>query len=199
MSDFKKENNLMGGKGEDDIDWITVKGNHIPIKDGENPQEAIKNHFANKNKVNLIGHNQPIKDLISVLNKIKHIKIKDLKEYIKNLSPIKLTINDNEIVAEFDEYTAKKNIFAQGKSDKIGFQYKLNHIENLPSFIQDAQYSHSTAESGKKSRWHKGVKEWHYFTKELDTDEGKFNVVVNIRDKGLNKFIYEVVLKKKKV
>lgn len=125
MSDFKKENNLMSGKGEDDVQWITVKGNHIPIKNGESPQEAIKNHFANKNKVNQIGRNQQIKDLISVLNKIKHIKIKELKEYIKNLSPIKLTINDNEIIAEFDEYTAKKNIFDQGKSDKTGFKYKL--------------------------------------------------------------------------
>ena len=199
MSDFKNDKNIMNGKGEDDIEWITVKGNHIPIKDGESPKEAIKKHFANKDKVSSIEYKQQIHNLISVLNKIKHIKIKNLKEYIISLSPIKLTIKGNEIIAEFDEYTAKKNLFSQGKSDKKGFQYKLNHIENLPSFIQSAQYSHSTAESGKKSKWHKGVKQWHYFTKELNTDEGKFNVVVNVRDKGLNNYIYEVVFRKKKV
>ena len=138
MSDFKNDKNIMNGKGEDDIEWITVKGNHIPIKDGESPKEAIKKHFANKDKVSSIEYKQQIHNLISVLNKIKHIKIKNLKEYIISLSPIKLTIKGNEIIAEFDEYTAKKNLFSQGKSDKKGFQYKLNHIENLPSFIQSA-------------------------------------------------------------
>lgn len=65
MSDFKKENNLMSGKGEEDIDWITVKGNHIPIKDGENPQKAIKNHFANKNKVNKTSFETQVDEVLS--------------------------------------------------------------------------------------------------------------------------------------
>lgn len=199
MSGFEKNKSLMNGKGEEDVQWITVKGNHIPINDGESPQEAIKNHFANKNKVDPIEYNQQIKNLISVLNKVKHIKVKNLKEYIKSLAPIKLKMNENEIIAEFDEYTANKNIYDQGKSDKIGFQYKLNHIENLPSYIQDAKYSHSKVELGKNTKWHKGVSQWHYFTKGLKTDEGDFNVVINVRDKGSNKYFYEVIFKKKKV
>ena len=32
----------------DDVEWITVKGNHIPIKKGENKEEAIKSFFENK-------------------------------------------------------------------------------------------------------------------------------------------------------
>lgn len=32
----------------DDITWITVKGNHIPIKKGENKEDAIKNFFESK-------------------------------------------------------------------------------------------------------------------------------------------------------
>lgn len=52
MSKFERDDNIMNGKGESDIDWITVKGNHIPIKDGESPGEAIKKHFAKKDKVN---------------------------------------------------------------------------------------------------------------------------------------------------
>lgn len=34
----------------DDIEWITVKGNHIPIKKGENKEEAIKSFFESKEK-----------------------------------------------------------------------------------------------------------------------------------------------------
>lgn len=35
---------------DDDIQWITVKGNHIPIKKGENKEDAIKAFFESKNK-----------------------------------------------------------------------------------------------------------------------------------------------------
>ena len=31
-----------------DIDWITVKGTHVPIKKGESKGEAIKEHFGDK-------------------------------------------------------------------------------------------------------------------------------------------------------
>lgn len=52
MSQFEKDSNLMNGKGEDDIQWITVNGSHIPLKDGENPKQAIKNRFDDKIKPN---------------------------------------------------------------------------------------------------------------------------------------------------
>lgn len=30
---------------DEEITWITVKGNHIPIKKGENKEDAIKSFF----------------------------------------------------------------------------------------------------------------------------------------------------------
>ena len=46
---------------------------------------------------------------------------------------------------------------------------------------------------------HAGVKEWHYFLNEITAADGKtFNVIINVRDKGSNQFIYEVALKRKK-
>lgn len=44
MSTFEKDKDLLSGKGEDDIEWITVKGSHIPIKKGENVH-----HFQDTN------------------------------------------------------------------------------------------------------------------------------------------------------
>lgn len=35
---------------DDDIQWITVRGNHIPIKSGEKKEDAIKEFFEKKNK-----------------------------------------------------------------------------------------------------------------------------------------------------
>lgn len=36
------------GKDEDDVDWVTVKGNHIPIKEGETKKEAVAEFIESK-------------------------------------------------------------------------------------------------------------------------------------------------------
>ena len=36
--------------GSDDITWITVNGNHIPIKKGQSKGDAVKSFFENKGK-----------------------------------------------------------------------------------------------------------------------------------------------------
>jgi len=49
MDEIKKDNNLLNGKGESEpVEWITVNGAHIPLKEGETAAEAIKKNFENK-------------------------------------------------------------------------------------------------------------------------------------------------------
>ena len=194
MSEFEKDNNLLDGKGESDVDWITVNGNHIPIKEGETPKEAVENHF--KNKESDFGYPQQIEHLIKTLKKIRQVKLKELVNYIRTLEPIKLTINENEIVAKFDKYSADKNVYGIGNSDVNGYNYKLSHIKDLPRYIQNSKYSYSKSEKGKNTRQHKGVKQWHYFNNKLVTDEGTYKITINVRDKGTNQYIYEVAFKK---
>lgn len=45
---YKKQIAVLDGNN-DDITWITVKGNHIPIKKGQNKGEAVKEFFEKKN------------------------------------------------------------------------------------------------------------------------------------------------------
>lgn len=45
---YKRQIAVLDGNN-DDITWITVKGNHIPIKKGQNKGEAVKEFFAKKN------------------------------------------------------------------------------------------------------------------------------------------------------
>lgn len=49
MNELKKDTSLISGRGEDDVQWITVNGAHVPLKDGESPKEAIANRFDNSN------------------------------------------------------------------------------------------------------------------------------------------------------
>ncbi|MBQ1758957.1 MAG: hypothetical protein IIZ94_04660 [Prevotella sp.] len=42
--------NMVVDAKDDDIQWITVKGNHIPIKKGQSKEEAVKEFFESKGK-----------------------------------------------------------------------------------------------------------------------------------------------------
>ena len=52
MAEEFKKTGLMDGMGEnDEIErWITVKGNHVPIKKGQSQEEAIKQAFGEAEK-----------------------------------------------------------------------------------------------------------------------------------------------------
>lgn len=59
MDEFKKDNDIMSGKGEsEDIEWITINGTHIPLKDGQTKQDAVvkfsQNHLINKKKNDIV-------------------------------------------------------------------------------------------------------------------------------------------------
>lgn len=48
--------------GDDDIQWITVKGNHIPIKKGESKEDAISKFFESKKSGQKSPENSTKKD-----------------------------------------------------------------------------------------------------------------------------------------
>lgn len=194
MEEFKKDNDIMSGKGEKDIDWITVKGSHIPLKDGQTPKEAIQQQFGNQTtKKDYGGHSQEI-----TKQPISKEKLKQLVKDILNFEPITLKINGRIITAKFDKYSAQKNIYTRGTSTHEGYLFKLDNIHNLPTYIGTSHYAYSKQETGKDSRQHQGVKEWHYFINKIQTSQGVFDITVNVRDKGSNQFIYEVAFRKNK-
>lgn len=52
MADEFKKSGLLDGLGEnDEIErWITVKGNHVPIKKGQTPEQVIEQAFGEAEK-----------------------------------------------------------------------------------------------------------------------------------------------------
>lgn len=194
MSDFRRDRGPTDGRGEDDMKWITTdNGVHVPIKEGETKAAAIKRHFGEQSKKQVA-----VGQLIDTLKKVKKIKTTELINYIKSFAPIELKTKDKDILAQFDIHSAKENIFGDKFSDIEGYEFKINNIDKLPSYIRDSKYSHTSQESGKKIKTHKDVREWHYFTNKIQSDRGELLVNVNIRDKGNSQFVYLVTFRKTK-
>lgn len=144
------------------------------------------------------GKDKNVGQLLDVLNRVKKVRLKEIHNYIRTLNPVKLKMNNDEIIAEFDKFTADKNVYTIGNSDVDGYRYKLTNTKEIPKHIEQSNYDYSKSEVGKTAKQHKGVKEWHYFKKTIKTNDGNFNMVVNVRDKGNNRYIYEIALKKEK-
>lgn len=180
-----KANNAQKEKGEE-IDEREQSSENLPKLDKNKPPPDEEAEDLKKEKV---------QQLIQKLNEVKKFKLKELVQFIQDCEPIELKIYDKTILAEFDKYSADKNIYAKGRSTQKGFNFKISHIQELPEFMQGAEYTHSKHEIGKMTKQHKGVKEWHYFKKEIQIGDEKYDVVINVRDKGNRQFVYEVIFR----
>lgn len=189
---FKKDNNLMSGKGE----WN--ESEHPRDEDGKFTSKGGQSITNQEKTKSQSTKKDAIKHLVGTLKKIKNIKVKEIHSFIKSLDPISLQINGDEIIAEFDKFTADKNLYKPGNSDNEGFHYKIEHFKDFPEFIKDSKYYKSKSETGKTAKQHKGVDSWHYFKKEITIDKGVFKITINIRNKGDKHLIYEVSFQKKK-
>lgn len=95
--------------GDDDIVWITVRGNHIPIKKGENKEEAIKSFFEKKSSES--GQKSPEK---AESRKEGSVSPEKAKKPVKN------------------DYSTVKSVLAVAKKSKE------NKSINAESVIKDA-------------------------------------------------------------
>ena len=189
----KKYNELQGKSGNSAKEQKQTSKELTP-----NESKRLKELGVDDTKEEQELKQKEITRLISVLKQVKKVKLKEIYDYIKNLDPVKLKINDNEIIAEFDSFTAEKNVYSRGKSNIEGHRYKLENYKELPEYVSNSKYNYSKNETGKTAPQHKGVKEWHYFNNRIQTDDGDYNIVVNVRDKGDKKYVYEIAIKKRK-
>lgn len=73
MNKFNRDDNLLNGRGEDDIRWITANGSHIPIKEGETPKEAINKHCKSNKKKKNYSLNEQVDNILNDSFKDSHV------------------------------------------------------------------------------------------------------------------------------
>lgn len=129
---------------DEDIEWITVRGTHIPIKKGESKEQAVKNFLEGKKQSS--GNNE-IKKHKSGLSSQKVARFREL-----------LNKKDTETIEkEFGKKIWSENAIEQLKSS-LSLKYdKGSKDPNLPDFEylkEDNEQSGSKAEP-EKSEWDK--------------------------------------------
>ncbi len=93
------------GKDEDDVDWVTVKGNHIPLAEGETKQEAIEKFInskedVKKNDKSVVSKEDIVYNKENNSNKVKVFSKKYIKE---NMYPKKVAGVEQKKPMTFEE------------------------------------------------------------------------------------------------
>lgn len=127
---------------EEDITWITVKGNHIPIKNGQNKEEAVKNFFERKKAESKVEkQTQKVEQLRSEERQAREDYSKAAEEYtqmwLKNKSDPELLAK--YMIAQNKDRQMEAKIKARKSAEATLKRYKgmLNILDNQEHNLAD--------------------------------------------------------------
>lgn len=105
--------------------------------------------------------------------------------------------NGNVYYARFANEDVKKNIWGDKQSDKEGWKAKINvgAEGNIFELVENATYTGSKEEVGKRTKAHAGVLKWDYYVKRVQINGRVYDLLANVREKQDGEYIYNIGLK----
>ena len=95
-----------------------------------------------------------------------------------------------------DRDDIKKTIYCDDQSDTVGRDAKINvgAEGNIFDLVENAKYFDFAKEKGKHGKVQNGVKYWHCYIKTVQIEGTIFDVLVNIRRKSKDSYVYLIEL-----
>lgn len=102
--------------------------------------------------------------------------------------------------AKFDETDIRKNIYGDKKSDRLGYNAKVNTGAdgNIFELVENAKHDGGKPETGKKIAAHRNVGDWDYFVKTVQIDGKVYDLLANVRKKSDGEYVYSIQLTENK-
>lgn len=160
-----------------------------------------------KAQYSLIGENENGVEIYETSETVKKMPYKQRMESFIDLMrneytgrTAKFTVNGKTYYATFDDNDLRKNIYGDRKSSEHGWKAKINTGADGSIFelVENARYTNSSAEQGKKTEAHKKVHSWDYFVKTVQIDGRLYNMLANVRKKPDGEYVYSIQLNEQK-
>ena len=109
----------------------------------------------------------------------------------------KFSKNGKVYYARFANEDVRKNIWGDKQSDKEGWKAKINvgAEGNIFELVENADYTGSKEEAGKRAKAHAGVLKWDYYVKRVQINGRVYDLLANVREKQDGEYIYNIGLK----
>lgn len=150
-----------------------------------------------------VGHTADGIEIYETSEEIKVLPYRERKKIFSNLMAgdfygrtAKFFRNGHAYYAKFDVSSIDKNIAGDNNSSPKGWKAKINvgADGNIFELVENSKYDHSNPEFGKKDAPHKKVGYWDYFVKTVQIDNMVYDVLINIRRKTNQDYVYSIRL-----
>ncbi len=150
-----------------------------------------------------VGHTADGIEVYETSEEIKELPYSERKKIFSNLMAsefygrtAKFLRNGYAYYAKFDVSSIDKNIAGDKNSSSKGWKAKINvgADGNIFELVENSKYDHSNPEFGKKDAPHKKVGYWDYFLKTVQIDNMVYDVLINIRRKTNQDYVYSIRL-----
>lgn len=158
MNLFRRKPLVEDEKKDDDVEWITVNGNHIPVGKGQSKEEAVKS-FVESKKKSSNSHNDELDSLLKTANRKFEVNMKE-----------------GNLEAAEKQLKAAKSI-----AEKIGGEMpeQAERLENFAKRLEEAK------ESSKESDFEKRLSsKLGDYANELSDEDKRF--LKEMEEKGFN-------------
>lgn len=134
----------------------------------------------------------PIKERIALYKKLIE------KDYAGRTA--KFNKNGEIYYARFNKEDVNKHIYGDKESDVKGKKAKIRvgADGNIFELVENAKYDHSSNETGKTNKAHKGITSWDYYQKTVQIDNSIYDVFVNVRLGNDGEYVYNIQLNEDK-
>lgn len=151
--------NAIARNADEDIEWITVKGTHIPIKKGQSKREAIESHWSKTNEENSAKEKHT--DSSNRLDEIISSELPEAREELNKLkTEIRGKIKEGEMTQEARrELNKKENKLEQKienlKKEAEQLRYARDkYIEKYqPKFSTDEEHRQKVKKAYEETDW----------------------------------------------
>lgn len=126
---YKRQLSVVVDSSDEDITWITVKGNHIPIKKGQNKGDAIKEFFESKKSGSSKSDKGATSKSAPAKSESKSAGTKTKKEYPHEFETVRKNALANPLVYNH-KYTQKSK--AEAYKEYLADTEKKNKTKSTP-------------------------------------------------------------------
>ena len=175
IDEVMSDNELENSKDDDVVDWITVHGNHIPLKKGQSKEDAIKEFIEQKERNVEVD---PYK-IGSKSMDIKELRQRAVSYYKEKFAGTRAKNKDlGEIIFSRNGY--KKPIAFSADERKLRVFPYLREIVEKGILIRNEEDVH-----GKK------FNKWHQLVATISYGKDKIKARINIREDNNGKLYYD--------
>lgn len=185
-----------------------IRQRFLEVIDRASENAQTKGEYVSEKQVNyeLKGTDEDGVEVYETSDDVKNMTLKEKKAKLLDIMvnqykgrTAKFVRDGETYYAQYNNAGIRKGVFGDKKSDRSGLKAKVNigADGNYIELAENALYSGSAEESGKRNKFHRDAQSWDYYVKTIRSDGKDYDVLVNVKNTEKDHYVYDITLHEK--